>query len=375
MTALLAPPVPMPRSPSLSLPTRVRRTLTRWLLAAFVTGLAAAALPAAAQDIYVGEAAVATQDAAERERALKPALLAALIRASGDAGIGREAAIDVALEDAPRIVRTFSYRQSVETGPDGRPLTRQFLVAQFDPDAVARILARLNRAVWRERPTTLVWLVIDDGSTKRIANAAQVGALVPFTRQAETRGIRVVFPTMDAEDAARVTAAGLWNDPPANALAAARRYGAAVALIVRLARTATGWDARYTLADGARPEEWGGNYSDANTALIAAAAGHADRLAARYAIAPSERVIADYRLRICGIDQAATFARVLAYLGTLSVFETFAPVGADGGCLMLTARLNVAPERFRLALATGGVLAFDEAALAEGGQIRLIVSH
>lgn len=373
MAASPAPPVPMPCVPSPFLPARACRPIARLLGAVLAVWLAAIAVPAAAQDIYVGEAAVATQDASERERALKPALLGALIRASGDAGIGREAGIDAALDEAPRIVRTFSYRQSVEPGPDGRPLARQFLVAQFDPADVARLLAGLNRAVWRERPTTLVWLVIDDGSTKRIASAAQVSALGPFTRQAETRGIRVVFPTMDAEETSRITPAGLWSDPPATALAAARRYGAAVVLIARLSRTASGWSGRYTLADGARPEEWSGNYADANTALIAAAAGHADRLATRYAIAPSERVVADYRIWIRGIDSAETYARVLAYLGTLSVFDALAPMGADGDRLLLTTTLNVAPERLRLALATGGVLAFDEAALAEAGQIRLVV--
>lgn len=329
---------------------------------------------ATAQDLYAGEAAVATQDAAERERALRPALLGALIRASGDAAVGRAPTIDAVLDEAPRIVRSFGYRQSLEPGPDGRPLTRQFLVAQFDPAEVARLLASLDRAVWRERPTTLVWLVIDDGSTKRIATAAQAGALAPLLRQAELRGIRLVLPAMDVEEAARITADGLWNDPPAGALAAARRYGAGVVLIARLARTAGGWSGRYTLADGARPDEWSGSYADANTALIAAAAGHADRLAVRYAIAPSERVVADYTLWIRGIGDAATYARVLAYLGTLSVLEGATPAGADGDRLLLAARLNVTPERLRTVLATGGLLAFDEAALAEAGQIRLVVA-
>src|SRR6188474_825587 len=84
----------------------------------------AACLPGAqlrAQDLglYTGETPVASQDEAERARALPQALTQALARVSGDGGIGNDPALAAKLEQAPALMRQFSYRQVNEPGPGG----------------------------------------------------------------------------------------------------------------------------------------------------------------------------------------------------------------------------------------------------------------
>jgi hypothetical protein len=335
--------------------------------------LQALAAPAAAApvDLYAGEAPVAAQDEAERSRALAPALLSALVRASGDPTLATDARLPGVLEQAPRLLQSFGYRQVVETGADSAPVLRDYLQARFDPAGLQGALAALGRGVWSERPRTLVWLVIDDGSTRRIASAAQVAALGALSRTAQQRGIEFVLPAMDAEDLARIDPDTLWGGPSSAALAAASRYGTPVALVARLSRSGTGWSARLTLADGGRPEDWASNFGDANAALAAAANGLADRLAQRFALAAAERVVADYEVTIAGIAGADDYARVMAYLGGLSVVQSFAPRAAEGSTLSIAATLTVAPARLRQVLAIAGVLAFDEGALADERRIAL----
>jgi hypothetical protein len=322
-------------------------------------------------DLYTGTAPVASQDDAERTRALRAAFVSALVRASGDSTLTGDSRLAPLLDQAPQWVQNFGYRQEVEASGGSAPVVREYLQARFDPEQVAAALAALGRTVWTERPRTLLWLVIDDGSTRRIASAAQVSALDALTRHARERGISIQLPTMDAEDLARVDANTLWEGSSAAAYAASTRYGTPIALVVRLARTGTTWNARFSLADGGRGDDWSDNFADANAALIAAAGGLADRLAQRYAVAAVERVVADYVIAISGIDSAEDFARVQSYLAGLSVITTFATTGAEGTTLTVAATLTVAPARLRQMLAMGGVLAFDEGALADERRIAL----
>jgi hypothetical protein len=160
----------------------------------------AACLPGAhlrAQDLglYTGETPVASQDEAERARALPLALTQALTRVSGDGGIGNDPALAAKLEQAPALMRQFSYRQINEPGPGGTPQSHLYLSAQFDPAGVNAILGELKRPIWgQDRPQTLVYLVVDSGGPKQIASAAQVSALTPLTRAAELRGISAALP-------------------------------------------------------------------------------------------------------------------------------------------------------------------------------------
>src|SRR5687768_12896009 len=75
-----------------------------------------------------------------------------------------------------------------------------------------------------EQTATLVWLVIDDGTRKTVASAAQVAALTPMTTKAAERGIVLRFPELDGNDLARIDADTLWSGDPRKALAAAQRY-------------------------------------------------------------------------------------------------------------------------------------------------------
>lgn len=322
-------------------------------------------------DLYTGTAPVASQDEAERTRALRAALVSALVRASGDSTLTGDARLAPLLEQAPQWVQNFGYRQEVEATGGSTPVVRDYLQARFDPVQVAAGLESLGRSVWGERPRTLLWLVIDDGSTRRIASAAQVSALDALTRHARERGISIQLPTMDAEDLARVDANTLWEGSSAAAYAASARYGTPIALVVRLARSGAGWTARFGLADGGRGDSWSGTFADANAALVAAAGGLADRLAQRFAVAATERVVGDYTINIAGINSAEDFARVQSYLAGLSVISTFATTGAEGTTLTVAATLTVSPARLRQVLAVGGVLAFDDGALADARRIGL----
>jgi hypothetical protein len=348
---------------------RVFRILLRTSLALlFVLGVGAVA---AQSSLFSGEAVVVSQDEAERTRALGPALLQVLIKASGERALAEREGIAEALAQAPELLTRWSYRQDTVPVAGGVPRTQQVLVADFDPAGVERLLGRLGRSVWGERPRTLLALVIDDGATKRIASAAQIGALGAFTSVARARGIEVRLPDMNGADLASLDAAVLWSGRFDTALAGAGRYGARVALIARLARAGAGWSARFAYVDGPEAEQWSGTYADANQALAAGATGLADRLARRHAIPSRDRVEGEYTIWIDGIREPEDYAGALAYLRQLSVVLAVDPIGASGERMLLRLRLAVTPQRLRSLIEVGGAIAVQPAGAGSSAPFEL----
>jgi hypothetical protein len=349
--------------------------ISQWILRACVAGftlMVSASLMAQEADLYSAEAEVANQDEAERQRALGPALADVLVKVSGDTSLRGDAAAAASLAEAPSLVHNYGYRQIASTGPSGVATTQTLLSVQFRREGVDALLTRLGRAVWAApRPATLVWLVIDDGGNKRVATAAQVAALGALTGAARARGVGLQFPRLDAAEVEQVNAHALWEGQTDSALAAATRYGAQAALIVRLARSAAGWNGRFTLLDAGPAEQWSATHAEANSVLSAAAQGLADRLARRYAVAASERVMGDYQVWVSGIDSAADFATVMSYLRAHPAVQALSSRGARAGALALDVRLNVSPERWVTMLAQQSVLVADTEQAPRRGRVDL----
>jgi hypothetical protein len=331
------------------------------LLVPLVLLLLAACWPAAtgAMDLYTGEALVASQDSAERERAVGPALAQVLVKVSGDPRVGQHPGIDAELAQAAALMLRFGYRQE-PTSVAGQASNRLWLQAEFDRAGVDALLARAGVAQWgTERPLTLVWLVIDDGRAKTIASASQVAALGALTGAAQQRGIQVQLPAVDSEDLSRIGPEELWSGGGEKAYAAAQRYGARAALVARLAHSGTGWTGRFTLVDSGGSSDWSASYLDSSSVLAAGANGLADRLAQRFSIAPGDRVVADHHVVVEGVDGPSDYGRVLDYLGGMTAVGAVFPEGAEGDRLLLKLTLNVGLTRFGQMLALGDVLEMD----------------
>lgn len=325
-------------------------------------------------NLFSGEALVAGQDEAEREKALPQALTQALVRASGDAGIGNDPALAGKLALAPTLLRQFSYRTVSEPDIGGTLTQRLYLVVQFDPAGIAALLNELKRPLWGERPPTLVWLIVDSGGTKTIAGAAQVVALLPFTRPAELRGIPLKFPQMDIEDQAKLDPVTAWDAAPAQILAASQRYATPLVFVVRLARNGPAWTGKFTLIEqygAASAESWQSAFSDAASVLQAASVGLSDRLAQRYAASGVQTKPTDYRVWVEGLRAATDYGKVVKYLSGVTGVRAVEPETARDDQLLLKLTLTMTLERFKQVLEFEHRLNVVALESADGAQARL----
>lgn len=226
--------------------------------------------------LYEVRIPVADQGTAERDRALGTALREVAVRVSGT----REAARGDTLPSEPaqvdRVVQQYGY----VTGADGLQLQ-----VRFDPAATERLLRDKSLPIWGvERPTTLVWLALQDGAQRRLVSADEPGeAGESLRRHAQRRGVPVILPLLDLEDQARVRFGDVWGGFFDSVLSASERYRAEAVLIGRLQRQSGGWEARWTLFDRDQPRQWSARVDDLSAAAAVGVDGAADALAARYA--------------------------------------------------------------------------------------------
>lgn len=307
--------------------------LSIWLCLLTTLGASAAA---GEQSFYSATVNSASSDPAEQGAALERALLAVLIKASGDGALRDDPEISAVLAEAPNLLR--DSRIEVDVGGSAR------FSASFDAAGVNTLLKIIGRPLWQSRPRSVVWLVIDDGSSKRVATAAQAAALIPLTARAAERGVPIVIADFNSVDRALLDPEVLWIGSPELIARASARY-APIALVVRLSRQDGGWAARYTLIDGARVEDWRGSYNDANDALAAAIDGAANRLAVRYAVAAEDLQPATIRVWIAGIARARDYAAAIAALNALSEVNAITIEGADGDRLQVLIDAKVRLER------------------------------
>lgn len=122
-----------------------RRWLPIMLLPWLAAGLLATAA-VAAPTTYSGEAPVANQSEAARAGALKTALAEVVMRLSGDPGILARSEVANAVAGADKLVLQYRYRRDNITDDAGASVSRLVLVAEFDSDAVDRMLAGLGFA-------------------------------------------------------------------------------------------------------------------------------------------------------------------------------------------------------------------------------------
>lgn len=309
--------------------------------------------PGVASDLYTGEVLVPSQDEAERSKAMVEALKQVLVKVSGDPSAAERAAVQSALADPAPLIQAFYYRQDVDrSGPT--PALRLYYAANFEPRAITRLLSASGLAQWaRERPTLMVWVVTDAGGETRYLDNAQ---LAPLLRRGSERGIELKAATL-GEDAGMAQIADVERGEVARLRPVASRYGAPGVLAGRLYNTADGVLGRFAFGDGEREESFEVRGLDPAATLRAAADETANRMASRYAFAAADSEPVAVSAVVRNIRSAADFARVHAYLASLSVVREMRLGSAAADTMNLDLSVSGGAERLRQIVALNEVLA------------------
>ena len=206
------------------------RYLCALLLALFALMMSVPADAAAVKGLYQQEVKVDGQDGRQRDEAMSQALAGVLVKVSGQASVLSEPEIVRALSKPETYLREFGFRTAEDDA-----IRQQYFQATFDERLINQLLKKAGVSIWgKDRPSTLVWLAIENqGRRSLVASTGEFPTA--FAPSFSQRGLPVLFPLMDFEDAASVSAVDVWGGFSNKILEASRRYGAQSVLTGRLA--------------------------------------------------------------------------------------------------------------------------------------------
>jgi hypothetical protein len=196
---------------------------------------------------------------------------------------------------------------------------------EFDQAAVRKVLDAAGMPVWgTDRPLVAVWLAVDSGGGRRYVLSGGSGRgeqgdaedelRLAVQDIAESRGLPIVLPLVDAQDLARVSFSDLWGDFRDPVVQASKRYGADIVLIGRsrsMSPDAQG--VRWTLVTSDEQAAWQGNVlsGPAETATFLS------RRLATYAASAGSLLV-----RVTGVDDLDKYGQLLQYFRSLNIVES-----------------------------------------------------
>ncbi len=325
--------------------------------------------------LYEASVSVPDQSAAARSVALQQALAAVLVKITGErAAPGLPALADV-LKDPSQFLQQYRYQQATtdgnaastptvlfdltRTGTPAIPPTNLTLWAKFDPEVLNHAVRSANEPLWgQERPVTLVWLAIEDASSKGILSATNNPAVMQaMTSAADERGIALIFPRMDAQDQQSVAFPDISNDDVVRIQQASQVYKADATLVGSVYMTTPGqYAARWQLAAGSESQTWTATPDAIANVTAEGIQTSVDRFAQWYAVAAGSTGISGVTVSIAGINNVDAYAKVLAYLSGLTAVKGVQVTRMENATAYFSLDTHGSLDNLRQAALLGGIL-------------------
>lgn len=272
-------------------------------------------------ELYQATAPVSDRSEAAHTAAFQAALKVVLVRVTGR----RTADEDPVF--APLVNNARRYVQQYRSAPDNQ------LWVAFDGSAIERWLTQNGQPLWgRERPSTFVWLSVQNGSTAgAVLSADDTSELKQaIDDAAAVRGIPLVWPT------AAVAASAL--SAPAEM---GHRAGAEAVLVGRANNGTATAGVRWTLLFQDRSSEFSGALEGINHA--------ADLYAGLFAASGS---LAPVEIDVSGVADLRDYANVQTYLESLTFVSHVGVQALTGDTVRfrLTTRGGIEPLQHAIAL-------------------------
>jgi hypothetical protein len=302
--------------------------------------------------LYEARVPVVDQSVPERNNALQQAFGVVLVKVTGNRAAA--GALAAELGNPTQYVQQYRFEKAPADPANPNATPSLLLWAQFDPGVVKRALHGAHAALWgAERPRTLVWLALPD----RVLAAGDATPLMQaMLAAAEQRGIVLVFPTMDAADKSALATADLaaFNDDRIRAASA--RYHADAILVGHVTPAEGQFAAHWRWLSPEKAEDWQTPAGDPTLLAVDGVQVAADRFALRYAVSPDAADQDSVALQVDGVTSLDAYAKVLAYLDSLTPVRAVHVQRVAGGSVFYQVDIHGDVDNLESALVLGGVM-------------------
>ncbi|MFD2166919.1 DUF2066 domain-containing protein [Thalassotalea euphylliae] len=180
-------------------------------------------------DLYQATVPVDSQVNSERNKAIKNAMAAVMIKVGGQPSVLDNQLVKQGIAKFNQYLSKYQYERIEQ---------QLFVVAEFNEDKINRLFQQANLPIWgRLRPQILVWLVEEDRFSRQVLAESSDSTLPKqIVEFSQVRGLPLVLPLMDLEDTVNVNITDLWGRFSAETQLYSQRYLVDASLIIRISR-------------------------------------------------------------------------------------------------------------------------------------------
>ena len=310
-------------------------------------GLAVAPVGYAHDSLSLNQGAVTIdqQSTTALRRAMPKAMGQVLVKLSGNASVLTIPAISSQLAQAQDLVTSYRYVAKTDN-------QQQQVVITFNREALTQLLQQAGQSIWTgSRPTTLLWVQQQSSSGVHVVSAGDDSmARQELSRVAQQRGMPVLFPMMDLQEASSVGVeqvnnnSSLWHG-------LLQRYGVNSLVTAAVSQEGSGkWQAEWTLRLNGQELSWQ-DHQPSQQALLAAGANRAADMMAGQAMMSAGNFGSDHvSLIISGVGDLVDYADIVAYLNKLSMVDKTVVKDMRGSTLLVSVNVRGDEQSFEQAL-------------------------
>lgn len=308
------------------------------LLLLLCLGSSSGAFAVIVDGLYDQEIVVQGQGDAERLRAYREGLSAAILKITGEQRWLRNSAVERAIRDAQSYVQEVSYRTSA-VGLE----QRTYISVRFDRALVENMLNSAGIPVWdQNRPTVMLWLSVQGPDGRReLLGADSEHPLLEIVREySRIHGVPLLFPLMDLEDRRNLPIDVAWSLDAEAIRTASQRYEADAILSGRILES-TGGDLvglwQFLFRD--KVESFDSFEQDYQRYGEAALERITPELASHYGLLRLNNPL-QIRLQVANVDSARDYKDLLQYIQSLAVVENVSAALLNGDSIELDLSLT-----------------------------------
>ncbi len=248
-----------------------------------------------------------------------------LVRVSGKTDVQSSGLIRDALLAPETFYNQYSYESTdgtmlvdAQQGVHQQTPRAKILRLHFEPGTVTRLLRQAKLPVWgNNRPGLLLWLAVSEAGERRLLTPDDAHeAVASLVDQAKLRGLPLLFPLLDLEDASQVSTAEVWGTFLDRVDAASSRYNPGAVLTGRLQQDSTGqWVGSWSFRIVDRWQSAGASAFSADELVRGMLDQLADELSTRYALDSSQGEIT---LTVEGVTDLRGYTELTRYLEALT---------------------------------------------------------
>lgn len=248
-----------------------------------------------------------------RPQAFSQALKQVLVKVSGRSSVLSLKSLPSVINKAQNYVQDYAYAEEDD---------HSFMLhVQFSDSSINSLLQRLGQGVWgQNRPLTLIWVLVkNQQGAEVLENNPENATEQLIQKNADQRGIPIVFPIMDLADLQSMPVNNLENPVIETIIQASARYHPDSILVINIDESQpTAMIAQWSLVVKNQMVHWETPGSSEEDLMTAGMNTAADTLARQFSVALDSKTRLSVYLTIKNLNGIDDYAAVSRYLSGLS---------------------------------------------------------